>query len=160
MRWSLLGVACLSRLWACSACRDGEPQCYGQNPTISELVERAPSAAAPLSPPPAPASEQVVYISPSIFKSSFNEAIASIRGAGRQFQRFLRRLQKLLVRPSGSVIGNGRGLACAFLRQVGKCVQFQCTQSADASNTRLELSLRSNQDAIDPFHPEIGRAHV
>jgi hypothetical protein len=63
LRWSLLGVACLSRLWACSACRDGEPQCYGQNRTISELEkivggadnisarERAPSAAAPLSPP-------------------------------------------------------------------------------------------------------------
>ena len=31
------GVACLSRLWACSARRDGQPQCYGQNPTISEL---------------------------------------------------------------------------------------------------------------------------
>jgi hypothetical protein len=45
------------------------------------------------------------------------------------------------------------GNACALLRQVGKCVQFQCKQRADASNSRLELSLRSKQDANDPFHP-------
>ena len=30
-------VTSLSRLLACSACRDGQPQCRGQTPTVSEL---------------------------------------------------------------------------------------------------------------------------
>jgi hypothetical protein len=53
----------------------------------------------------------------------------------------------------GSGISNGRAMLAHFFAKLENVFNSNGNQSADASNTRLELSLRSNQDAIDPFHP-------